>query len=114
MYKNKSRFAHSWTMAGRRLSSYPKSRKFRGTRDMLGGAQFEAGTAYVRQIAPLIDAYLNGGLNYSEIAEDLRKRDIGNPCRTTWTAVLVEELVTTTKSDRARRMKKPARQRTKK
>jgi hypothetical protein len=96
MYKGKSRFQQAMTSKGRRLSGYPKSRKLAaGQGPMSSEGQFEAGTAYVKQISPLINQFMQAGLTDAKIAEQLRQKDIGTPSGSAWTETLATELVQT-------------------
>jgi hypothetical protein len=77
MYKGKSRFQQSMVSKGRRLSGYPKSRKLVAAQDSMSGQpEFEIGTAYIKQISPLIHQFIQSGLTDANIAHELRQRGI--------------------------------------
>jgi len=79
MFKGTSRFQQSLSFKDRSLSAYPKSRSLSGPNLLRGRGQFEVGTAYVRQVSPLIHHFLSSGLTPSDIVDELHRRGIAAP-----------------------------------
>src|SRR5258707_3801105 len=94
MFKGTSRFLQSMASSGRKLSVYPKSRKLRSGPSS-AQSHFEVGTAYVRQISPLIHTFLKSGLTLSDIVDGLHQRGIDTPSGKPWTEAIARELVET-------------------
>jgi hypothetical protein len=99
MYKHNSRFQQSMKFKGRRLSGYPKSRKLAATQSPATGEhQFETGTAYIKQISPMVDQFMQAGLTHANIADQLKRRGISTPSGDAWTESLVAQLVQAVRS----------------
>jgi hypothetical protein len=94
MYKGANRFSQARASSGRTLSGYPESRKGAARSNPLSGqAQFEAGTVYIKKVAPLVRSFFKRGLSHPDIADELLRRGIDAPSGSTWTASLVAQLV---------------------
>ena len=102
MYKAKSRFQQSLTNKGRRLSGYPKTRKLAAGQNLGSDErQFGIGTAYIKQISPLVTQFMLAGPTEANIADQLRHKGIATPSGNASTETLVAELVHTVRlSDR--------------
>jgi hypothetical protein len=96
MFKGANRFLQSQTSASRSLSDYSRKLKLRsGQSRLIGQGQFEAGTAYIKQISPLIHHFWKNGLAHSAIVNELNRRGIATPSGNPWTAALAAELIET-------------------
>jgi hypothetical protein len=109
MFKGTSRFLQSLSFKDRSLSGYPKSRGLSAPNLLSSQGQFDVGTAYVREIAPLIHHFLNSGLMHSDIADELHRRGIATPSGNPWSETLAAELVEMVKSTDKKHVKRPHR-----
>lgn len=78
---------------------------------MSGQRQFEKGTAYIKQISPLVDQFMQAGLTDANIADQLHQRGIGTPSGNAWTETLVAELVQTIRLSGSKHAKRARRAR---
>jgi hypothetical protein len=111
MFKGANRFSQSRAFRGRSLSGYPKTRKLEAGRNRTTETQFVVGTAYVRQLSPLIENLLQCGLEASAIAAELTRRNISTPSGDAWVADLASQLVSAVRLGRAKMKKRLQRKR---
>jgi hypothetical protein len=103
MYKHNSRFRQSLKMKGRRLSGYSKSRKLALTQSpATSEQQFEAGTAYIKHMSPIVDQFMQAGLTCAKIVDQLKQKGISTPSGDAWTESLVARLIQAIRSHKRR------------
>jgi hypothetical protein len=110
MYKSSGRFFQAKAFRGRTLSGYPEWRKLESKQGPSSSqSQFQAGTAYITEISPLIHYFLNNRLSQSDIVDELQRIGIATPSGNPWSATLAAELIGAIQLNDKKLVKRPRR-----